>query len=397
LGDLPVAVSLDDDIAVTVPPKVKGSDEWWKKMRRLLKRISRSGFKSLSQVHFLNVTVCRLLKLCLTKGGKFSIASEFAGAQRIPADDIPRVGFQRREMQTEMTVCKYLTELLSLDTRFLAREKVDFASLKPLADSICPGLTFDPDDLTSQTSVIDRLLAFLETVHVPFTLSAEKQEELLSKYTLDAKPPPKTVNMISLDQSIRFLESYFNLFSGKVEDFEGWVGALWLFCDFFAAPSNPLHGIRFHVECLKQRVRFLIANPDSFPAQAQRVARALNEAGNIIGNLAAVERRLRVPDKYTQITTSLESLSKFFSESPLHEVSRIITTIRQSTILRLRLYVGIPELENFMVCCHNLRFLESAELPRGLQLLFNSLLPTFPNSPDLRSAARALMRDGLQP
>jgi hypothetical protein len=98
-------------------------------------------------------------------------------------------------------------------------------------------------------------------------------------------------------------------------------------------------------------------------------------------------------EKYAQMSSDLGNLVKSLSNSHLQEVGNIISTVRHCSILRLRLYVVVPELQNFVVCCNNLLFLEKSEIADGLQLLLASILPSFPNSPEMRTRVRMVMQE----
>jgi hypothetical protein len=80
--------------------------------------------------------------------------------------------------------------------------------------------------MSSQARVFEKLIEFLNNIDIPFTLPTHEQTKLLVTCCLEASPPPKIVNAVSLGDLIQFLAEYFNLFFGKVADLKQFVRSL---------------------------------------------------------------------------------------------------------------------------------------------------------------------------
>jgi hypothetical protein len=294
-------------------------------------------------------------------------------------------------MQIEFQISQYLTQLMLLDSQTLRGETPDFSTLGPLAESLSADLTFDVNHLASQAGVCRKILEILGKVTLDFTLAAEDQEELLRLCSAPARPPPKIVNAVGLAPSILFLADYFSRFSGKSEDFTKFAKAVWLWCDFLAAVPNHSHGLAFLGRKLKERLKALISVPQDYRIHFPKISKVLQQASESIKLLASVDQCSRIPEKYEILARDLEKVAEVLRLTPFKEVEPVILTVFRCSILRLRLYILVPELETFAISCHNLLYLDQDELLEGLQQLLTVILPSFPTSPEMRTQVRSLI------
>jgi hypothetical protein len=325
LGPLLELTAISKEFSFEIPPKRGSRGKLFRRLRRLLKAVARNDFRSLSQTHILNVTICEGLIHFLEHSSQFEKLKSILVDLTLTKDDSPEFEFQHRAMQMEFRISRYLTQLMLLDSQTLLGEKPDFTLLEPLAESVSEDLIFDVHDLTSQSGVCRTLLNILETITFDFTLSAEDKEELLQLCSAPINKPPQVVNAVGLVSSIHFLRTYFDVFSGKSEDFTKFSKALWRWCDFLAGVPNHSHGLAFLQTKLKARFKTLISEPQDSQIHFPRISNVLKEASESIQLLAAVDQCPRIPQKYSIPANDLEKVaeqlgSTFFARS---ETSRL--------------------------------------------------------------------------
>jgi hypothetical protein len=374
-----------------VPSKHGSRVKLFQRIRRLLKAIAKHEFKCLSQTHILNVTICEALIQFVEFNSSFAKLSSVLSELMVSKDDPLQFEFQHRAMQIEFQISQYLTQLMLLDAQSLLGETPDFTSLQPLAESLSEDLTFDVNNISSQSGIYRKLLEILGKIPVDFTLSIEDKEELLQLSVTTINQPPKIVNAVGLVPAIRFLTAYFSAFSGKSEDFTKFSKALWIWCDFLSAIPNHSPGLAFLRTKLKGRLKDLISEPQNYRIHFPKLLKILQKASETIELLASIDQCAKIPQKYAILASDLEKVAEDLEATDLREVKPIVLTVFRCSILKLRLFVLVPELETFAVCCHNLLYLEVDEILEGLQQLLTSIIPSFPTSLEMKTQVRSLI------
>jgi hypothetical protein len=387
LGPLPTPMALGDRFSIELPAKDRSNVRQFSRLRRLLKAVAGHQFNSLSQVHSLNVMLCKALTQIIVHGSKFPRPSPVLDA----TDDRPLLEFERRAMKMEMDICRYLTELITLSIRAVLGEAVDFGTLATFAEPIPAVLSFDPTNPASQESVFERLLEVLAIIPISFEFAPELQRQLreICGEEIAAQGP---MTMIGLAAATQFLSEWFDLFPGDARLLPRFAQSLWLWCGLVATVPGG-NGMVFLADHIRARFRALVDASNNYRLHFKRVSRVLQEAAAIVGLLSTVERCSRVPEKYAALSADINRVVTALAETPLKGVGPIIATVFRCSYLRLRLYVSLPELQNFAVCCHNLLYLEPLEAEKGLNSLLPSILHTFPNSPEMRGQLRILIRN----
>jgi hypothetical protein len=194
-----------------------------------------------------------------------------------------------------------------------------------------------------------------------------------------------------LAPAIRYLSRWFDLFNGEVEDLKIFAKSLWLWCDFLAALQPHLHGLEFLTNKIRARFAEFVTLPVTFEACVPKISQVLKQAVQIVNLLTTIEQSKRVPEKYAALSYDLTNVAEQMATAKLPQLEPVVLSLFKCSVLRLRLYVVLPELENFAVCCHNVLYLEEREKSEGLQQLLAAILPSFPTSPEMRTQVRALL------
>jgi hypothetical protein len=396
LGEIEEVPEVKWSVVVEIPPKGLSKKRLHVKVRRILKALEGIEVVSLSQALELDLKLATIMLAIIAQDDANSLLKALEEFER--TDDRPAFNFQRRIFARLAKIYELLVDLISANCLAAAGQTPNTERTLSILAEVLPGVKLSFESLEAQQPVFEAIQTILQAVSINFTFSQDEKSQFACECPVNVSEVDRRVNALSLGRSIQFLSRYLTVFPIDTSGFGAVVRAITLFCDYFNSIPNHSQEIETIIARVKAAILRLIVSEDDFPGRIRPLQKILEQTEGVVGILSGADRCPRISERYTSFMNSLTQIVPAVAENPrVSGAATIVATLRVCSLLRMRLYVGLSELQTFVLAAHNLTYVTTdKEVGPALQLLLSAISPSFPNSSEMRKDVHDLIAASQQ-